>query len=68
MGDDNDPPWFKSLTGQKQAFKYYRNKTNIQLLNILNFLKERLNVLIIINIIIVKILGIHFLNYFSLCK
>ena len=43
MGDDNDPPWFKSLTGQKQAFKYYRNnKTNIQLLNKLNFLK-RLN-------------------------
>ena len=50
--DDKDPPWFNSrikslLQAKDNVFKNYRrNKTNIQLLNKLNFLKERLNCLI----------------------
>ena len=47
--DDKDPPWFNSrikslLQAKNKVFNNYRNnKTNIQLLNKLNFLQERLN-------------------------
>ena len=47
--DDKDPPWFNSrikflLQAKNKIFKNYRkNKTNLQLLNKLNFLQERLN-------------------------
>ena len=50
--DDKDPPWFSSpikslLQAKSTVFKNYRkNKTNIQLLNKLNLLQERLNGLI----------------------
>ena len=53
--DDKDPPWFnyriKSLLQDKnKIFKNYRKKkTNLQLLNKLNFLPERLNDLITIS-------------------
>ena len=47
--DDKDPPWFNSrvksfLQVKRKVLKNYRmSKTNIQLLNKLNFLQERLN-------------------------
>ena len=50
--DDKDPPWFNSriksfLHGKNKIFKNYRkNKTNLQLLNKLNFAQEQLNGLI----------------------
>ena len=50
--DDKDRPWCNSritslLQAKNKVFKNYRNnKTNIQLLNKLNFLQERLNGLI----------------------
>ena len=53
--DDKDPPWFNSrikslLQDKNKIFKSYRkNKTNLQLLNKLNFLQERLNGLITIS-------------------
>ena len=53
--DDKDPPWFNSriksfLHGKNKIFKNYRkNKTNLQLLNKLNFAQEQLNGLITIS-------------------
>ena len=53
--DDKDPPWFNSrikslLQDKNKIFKNYRKKkTNLQLLNKLNFLPERLNDLITIS-------------------
>ena len=50
--DDKDPSWFNSrikslLHAKNKVFKNYKNnKTNIQLLDILNLLQERLNGLI----------------------
>ena len=47
--DDKDPPWFSPrikslLQARNKVFKSYRNnKSNIQLLNKLNFLQELLN-------------------------
>ena len=55
LRDDKDPPWFNSrikslLQDKNKFFKSYRkNKTNLQLLNKLNFLQERLNGLITIS-------------------
>ena len=53
--NDKDPPWFNSrikslLQDKNEIFKTYRkNRTNLQLLNKLNFLQERLNGLITIS-------------------
>ena len=53
--DDKNSPWFNSRTksllqDKNKIFKNYRkNKTNLQLLNKLNFLQERLNGLITIS-------------------
>ena len=49
--DDKDPPGFNSrikslFNAKNKAFKIIKNKTNIQLLNKLKLLKERLNDLI----------------------